>query len=76
MLHSLVEGKNLDVYGTLRLYSNRIQEDGDNDSSTDIDSLADEELPDLLHVHVRSNACRHIMWVSLHDGGELVEAIK
>ena len=67
MLNLVGEEKNLNVYGTLRSYFNRIQEDGDNDGCNDIDSLADEELLDLLHVHVRSNACRHIMWVSLND---------
>ena len=66
MLHLVGEEKNLNVYGTLRSYFNRIQEDGDNDGCNDIDSLADEELLDLLHVHVRST-CRHIMWVSLND---------
>ena len=66
MLHLVGEEKNLNMYGTLRSYFNRIQEVGDNDGCNDIDSLADEEFLDLL-MHVRSNACRHIMWVSLHD---------
>ena len=58
---------NVNINVVLRKYFNNVQEDDANDGCNDIDNMRDEDLIDLLHVNIRSNTCRYIMWKSLQE---------